>query len=451
MRQLIADALTRLASWIRPKAIPAAVASGAARSSSFLDAYRKHREPSQKQLLEELKNTAWACASINAAVCASFPPKLYVTTSPRQRAPKCLTRELPHEIDARLRAAPHLALHTRGARAIEEVVEHPLLTLLRQVNPWQNAFELWELTQLYLEVHGVAYWLMQEDDALGIPAALWSLPSQNVTPRRATESRELVDFYEYRSSAGIARFAPEEVIRFQLPDPRDPYSGGLSPLRACFEQAALSSEYAAMKRAVYDNTGVPSVVLAPTEVIGADERDRLTEQWERTFRRGGSGKVLVAESGLHVSVLSHSMGDLAALADMKATKEDIANAFHCPLPFLSGETNLANMQAADHLHRALAILPRLRRRDEKLNEQLVPHYDPSGRLFLASEDPTPQEQARVLRQQESDLRFGVRTINEIRAERGLPPVPWGEQPFRFDSGGSAGRANPSDSGGADLE
>ncbi len=451
MRLFLANTLTRLASWIRPKAVPAAVAAGAARSSSFLDSYRKHREPSQKQLLEELKNTAWSCASINAAVCASFPPKLYVTTNHRQPAPKCLTRALPHETEARLRAAPHLAAHTHGARQIEEVVDHPLLTLLRKVNTTHNAFELWELTQLYLEVHGAAYWLLQEDDTLGIPAEIWILPSQNMTPRRATESQEIVDYYEYRGAGGVTRYDPADVIRFQLPDPRDPYTGGLSPLRACFEQAALSSEFAAMKRAVYDNTGVPSVVLSPAEVIGADERDRLEEQWERKFRRGGSGRVLVAESGVRVDVLSHSMGDLAALADLKATKEDIANAFHVPLPFLSGDTNLANMQAADHLHRALAILPRLRRRDEKLNEQLIPHYDPSGRLFLASEDPTPQEQARVLRQQESDLRFGVRTVNEIRAERGLPPVPWGERPFRFDAGGSAGRANPTDSGGADLE
>jgi hypothetical protein len=28
------------------------------------------------------------------------------------------------------------------------------------------------------------------------------------------------------------------------------------------------------------------------------------------------------------------------------------------------------------------------RRDEKLNEQMIPIYDPSRRLFLASEDPS---------------------------------------------------------------
>ena len=99
-----------------------------------------------------------------------------------------------------------------------------------------------------------------------------------------------------------------------------------------------------------------------------------------------------------------------------------------PLPFLSGETNLANMQAADHLHKTLAIVPRLRRRDEKLNEQLIPLYDPTGRLFFQTPDPTPANQQFLLQQEQSDLRHGVRTVNEIRAARGLPTVAWGDQP-----------------------
>src|SRR5207253_10852297 len=163
--------------------------------------------------------------------------------------------------------------------------------------------------------------------------------SQNVRVCRAPDSPRLVDAYEYRSASGTVLYAPEQVIHFRFPSPRDPYTSGLSPLCACFEQAALTSEYAAMKRSIYDNTGVPSVVLSPAEVIGEDERDRLEQQWQQRFRRGGAGRVLVAESSLKVDVLSHSMGDLAALADLKATKEDIANAFHVPLPFLSGDTN----------------------------------------------------------------------------------------------------------------
>ncbi len=248
-----------------------------------------------------------------------------------------------------------------------------------------------------------------------------------MTPKRASNSARLVDSYEYQGQT-VQEFAPERIVHFRFPDPRDPYTAGLSPLRACFEQVALTSEYAALKRSIYDNTGLPSVVLTPAEPISPDERERLEKMWQHKFARGGQGKALVAESKLAVTLLSQSMGDLAALADMKATKEDIANAFHIPLPFLTGDTNLANMQAADHLHTTLAIVPRLRRRDEKLNEQLIPLYDPSGRLFLQTPDPTPANQHFLLAQEQADLRTGVRTINEVRTSRGLPPVAWGDKP-----------------------
>jgi hypothetical protein len=76
-----------------------------------------------------------------------------------------------------------------------------------------------------------------------------------------------------------------------------------------------------------------------------------------------------------------------------------------------------------------AIAPRLERRDEKLNQCLVPLYDPTGRLFLASEDPVPVDQQAGLAQQEMDLKYGVLSINEIRGGRGLPPVPWGNSPW----------------------
>jgi hypothetical protein len=130
-----------------------------------------------------------------------------------------------------------------------------------------------------------------------------------------------------------------------------------------------------------------------------------------------------------VQLLNQSLGDLAALADLRATKEDIANAFHVPLSFLTTETNLANLQAAEHQHMAKAIDPRLKRRDEKLNEQLVPLFDPSGRLFLASEDPIPVNREMSAKEREIDLKYGIVTVNEVRGERGLPPVAWGDRPW----------------------
>jgi HK97 family phage portal protein len=428
MRRLLATTLQRLARWLHPKAIPFALTGPQWTGTSYVDAYQRNRQPSPNELLAELKGAAWTCASINAATCANFAPRLYVATHPSQPAPKCLTRQLDPLTEQRLRSLSTLPpRHTKAAQ-IEEVLDHPLLTLLQQVNPVHNSFDLWELTTLYQEVHGSAYWSLNFD-RLGVPREIWLLPSQNVTPYRDPDSRNLVDSYVYRTGQQEQRFAPREIIHFRYPDPRNPYTGGLSPLRACFEQVALMSDYAAMKKAIYENNAVPAAVVSPEEVIGEEERDRLETQWNSKFRRGGSGRVVVGESTLRVQVLSHSMGDLAALADMQATKEDVANAFHVPIAFLTTQTNLANLQAAEHQHQAKAIGPRLTRRDEKLNEQLVPLFDPTGRLFLASDDPVPSNRDYRLRQQESDLKYGVITINEVRQERGLAPVAWGNTPW----------------------
>jgi hypothetical protein len=139
--------------------------------------------------------------------------------------------------------------------------------------------------------------------------------------------------------------------------------------------------------------------------------------------------VLIAESKLKVDVLQASMGDLAQLAEIRATMEDICNAFHVPIAYMSTNTNLANLQAAERQHLRNAIHPRLQRRDEKLNEQLIPLYDPTGRLFLASDDPTPPDVEGDARQLERLMKFGIQTINEVRLTMGLDPVPWGDAPW----------------------
>jgi HK97 family phage portal protein len=406
---MIANLLRRLASWLAP-ARPRPLSSIATPTLS--------RPPTAADLLAELRDTAWACATINAATCASYPPRLYVTTSPGQPSPRAAVRSLA-AAEARRFPAP------TGGR-VEEVTAHPLLTLLRQVNPVHNSFDLWELTTLYLETVGTAYWLL-DLGPLGAPEAIWPLPAHRVVPAQGS--------YLYRSASGEERLPASRVIAFRYPDPQDPYHSGLSPLRACYAQARFAHEMAQFKRARLDNHALPDAIVSPDTVLSEDERARLEAMWNNRLRRGGAGRILVAESALRVQLLQSSMGDLAALADLRATREEVCNAFHVPPAFFSTDTNLANLQAAEQQHLSRAILPRLRRRDEKLNEQLVPLFDPTGRLFLASDDPAPGNRELALREREVALKHGVMTINEARAGMGLPPVPWGDVPPRASPGG----------------
>lgn len=412
MIRSLARVLTRMADWLAPSPSP---------SMSGVTSPGRLRGPTTWDLLAELKSTAWTCASLNAAVCAANPPRLYVATRRGQPAARCLTRSLAPSALHRLRSLTHLEPFTRAVEHIEEVTEHPLLTLLAQVNPVHNAFDLWELTTLAQEVIGCAYWLL-EPGPLGVPDRIWPLASHLVTPFREPDSPHLVDAYLYRAGNRVERFSPDQIIAFRYPDPREPYLAGLSPLRACYDQAKLMSDTTFFRRTRFENHALPDAIISPEEAIGEDERQRLETAWNQKLRGNGAGRVLVADSALRVQLLSQSMGDLAALANDRATREDICNAFHVPVAFLTTHTNLANLQAAEQQHASQAIRPRLRRRDEKLNEQLVPLFDPTGRLFLAADDPVSSNRDLNLKEREVYLRLGVLSVNEVRSELGLPPV-----------------------------
>ena len=387
------------------------------------------RPPTANELLTEIKGTAWTCASMNAQQCAAYPPKLYVTTSKSQPEPKCPTRPVSQKTLRHLQSRKEYGGRLTNSAQTQEVTSHPLLDLFRQVNPVHNAFDLWELTTLYQEVHGSTFWYLDLDPVLGIPREIWVMPSQNMTPKRDPGSMNLVDYYEYRSGKEEQRFAPNTIIHFRYPDPRDPYTQGLSPLKACFEQVTLTSEYAAFRVQKFQNHAIPDAILSPEESIGDEERARLEVDWTNRLRRGGSGRVIVAEQKMRLDIMAHSMGDIAALADMQATKELIMNAFHVPVAYFSSYTNLANLAASRAQHAEQAIHPRLCRRDEKINEQLIPLYDPSDRLFVASDDPLPPDGTTEMERRKNDIMSGVKTINQVRSEDGLEPVEWGHFPW----------------------
>lgn len=384
-----------------------------------VDSYQRRREPSHRDLLLELKNAAYACAMFNSQGCAKSTPRLYVATFDGQERPKCLTKSLPGA------KAQDMAVK-RGARQVEEVVDHPLLTLLKQVNPFHGLYDLMELTTLYQEVHGHAFWYI-EAGMFDVPAAIWPLCVHLMRPIRKPGSKKPVDYYEYWNDSRPAIYQPEELIHFRYPDPRDPYLGGLSPLRAAFELAAGDSEYLARKSAVYDNLGSPGVIVSPGEVFSEDEKRRYETEWNQKFRRGGNGKLLVTESQTRVDILNPALGDLATLAEHGVTTNDIYNAFGVPISYATQDTNLANLQAAREQHAELAIAPRLKRRDSKLNERLVPYFDPSGRLFFESDDPNPTNREFEMMREEKHLQNGVRTINEVRDSHGWQQVEWGNE------------------------
>jgi hypothetical protein len=134
--------LRHFALWLARKALPSSLAGSQWTGTTFTDLWRRNREPAPNELQAELKGTAWTCASLNAAVCAAYPPRLYVSTTADQPVARCLTRPLAPRTEQRLRTLAHLPPRVTKAARLEEVLDHPLLTLLAHVNPVHNALDL---------------------------------------------------------------------------------------------------------------------------------------------------------------------------------------------------------------------------------------------------------------------------------------------------------------------
>src|SRR5947209_10726518 len=98
MRKVLAHVFNRFGRWLGPreaKAIPAALTGGQWSGTNFIDTWQRNRTPTPNELMAELKNTAWTCASINAATCAAYPPSLYIAYSTAtEEVPKCKTKKL---------------------------------------------------------------------------------------------------------------------------------------------------------------------------------------------------------------------------------------------------------------------------------------------------------------------------------------------------------------------
>jgi hypothetical protein len=150
----------------------------------------------------------------------------------------------------------------------------------------------------------------------------------------------------------------------------------------------------------------------------------MREAIKKIMRQGRFGGPMVTEEAFDLKQLQAQM-DIIAIAGV--SKETIHNAFGVPMALSTKETNLANLSAARQQHALLAVLPRCNRSEARLNMNLVSLFD--ERLFLAYDNPVPEDVVQKSLMRKNNLSNGVTTINEERAEDKREPVEWGDEPW----------------------
>lgn len=379
------------------------------------------RKPKNKDdFIRAFQSWVYICVKLNAQSVASVPLRLYVAKQTRGQKFKTIdTRPIDKARLKYLQSNTGLESYIRKSKEIEEVTEHPFLELMKEVNPYQNRRDLWELTMTFLDLTAETYWLLLPDN-LKVPKQVHIMPSQYVNPKFGTSLDKAIEGYVYKRGATEVFIPEEHVIYFSYPNPNNVFTG-FSTVRGIADAVYIQQQMDAFETALFENRARISGVITQTEFIGEKEKERLKEQYrQRHIGSRQAGKDLWLPKGLDYKRDAMTPEEISFIEGRKLNRTEIMAAFDIPEgTVITESSNRAVAEVADYRHAKNGILPRCLRIEEKLNEALIRRYD--ERLFCAFDNPVPEDKEFLLREQIEYTNVGAISRDEIRSGLGREP------------------------------
>lgn len=312
----------------------------------------------------------------------------------------------------------------------EEVLDDHPLGLALDANPVFSLRQLLSLIGYWLTQGGEAY-LLKVTDRLRVTRELWPLSPDRM--ELVADSGLPIGGYVFHSDAGDIRYETSEIVRIWRPDPAAIFQGlgNLGPQALAFDAQGFIDETV---RGHYERDAIPKVALKATAGATAPEGatlGRWLKDWRVRFdRRSGTMRGLPAF--LPPGFEPHEFASFGGVTEnrelMDEYRDRLLMANGVPRSIL-GDVVDANRAAAEtnqYVFDRHAIKPWADLVSEALTRQLARDYDPNLSTRFAQFVADDKDHA--LAQEAQDLTTKVRTINQVRADRGLDPVEWGEDP-----------------------
>lgn len=393
-----------------------------------------------RSLVQKYAGWEYACARLNAMACADVPLRLYVRRRSSRDKFNVPTKAVPDHRKQYFARSRSLQSYMTKAVDVEEVTEHPLITLLNTANRDDNGYSMAEMKFLCQELTGNAYWKLVFN-GFERPEEIWTLFPQFVTI--VPDRQKYVLGYEYKPTGDEKiLIEPNEVVHFKYPNPANQFYG-LGPLEAAVLAADLSSAMNEYETALMKNRAQPDMALVLPEkaTMGKEERRRTYTDWRQRF--GGykkAGKLAIVTGGAELKPVSLTPKEMNFLQGRKASLNEMAAIHGIPMSKLTPDNvNKANAEVGEIQHARNAVRPRVKKDEQRMNERLVPLFDDRGLIFLAYDNPVPEDMDYALKERETNIRIGFSTINEERAKVGMEPVAWGDEPRQVPSGPQIGQ------------
>lgn len=333
--------------------------------------------------------------------------------------------------------APLRVYRRTGPGKQQELPDHPLQALLTVPNPVMSPLEVWAWVQWAKHLDGNAYLRKMRSGhrTRGNVIELWPISPCRIELR--SEGGRYISAYRYHYAPGeYEDIPPENMIhlRYGLDD-RD-HRKGLSPMRRLLRAVTTDERAQQWTDSLLANYAIPGLLVTTKARLRQEEADALKAKVRSLYgndRRGDVG-VLDSEADMKQFGFSPEQMELGELHDIPETR--IAAVFRVP-PIVAGlraglqRATYSNFREAREAFTESTLMPLWAMDAAVMQARLVPDFAASDRRIVVAHDLTDvralqeDEDAKYTRLQRAVGGPWV-TVNEARADTGLPPLPDGD-------------------------
>lgn len=300
-----------------------------------------------------------------------------------------------------------------------EIYDHPLLDLLNHCNSVMTGSFVRQLTQIYLDSVGEAFWI-KERNALNVPVELWPVPPTWVTDLPSTSN----PYFVIQMNNVRVPIPPTEIIWFKEPDPENPYLRGSGIGMALGDELDTDEFSAQHTKAWFYNRARPDLIITADGLQPSDTK-RMEREWvQRTQGFWKAFKPFFIGKKIEVKELSQSFSDMELIPLRKYERDIIIQTFGVTPEILGivENSNRATIEAATYIFSLYCLVPRLETLREYLQMFLVPEFD--ERIILDYVSPVAEDKDYQLKA--ATVSPWALTKDEWRVMAGQEPLPDGQ-------------------------
>lgn len=273
---------------------------------------------------------------------------------------------------------------------------------------------------------------------------------------------DYISAYRWRVG-GQDRFIQPHFITSMLSfNPETDYRG-LPPSQVAADPVLLRQYMVNYNQMFFKNGASGGLFITTDMNVKKEVIEQIRQRWRQTYEGvKRHHKTGFLTHGFKPTMIGQNARDGEFLGLGKMAREEVAAVYQVP-PVLLGIfefANYANSKEQISIFIDYTIIPILQMFEDKVNNQLIPTWYPeeAARGVFIEHDLSAiraklEDEVQNAQRDSALVSTGIMTINEVRADRNLPPVSWGNDPppaIAFGVGGTLGLSANADDGSTKL-